>query len=253
MARLLERWIADPTTCAYLPEERSRLEYRIMLDVSARDLEYLLERGWRRFGPAYFRPRCAGCSACVPLRVPVATFRPTRSQKRVAAKARRLRLEIATPKIDLDRLALYERWHRQRAEHRGWEHDELDARQYAHQFSFPHPAAREFSYWDVDRLVAIAIVDETPNALSAVYTFYDPDYAKLSPGTASILRQIETAQAAGKRHVYLGYRVLGCRSSEYKGNFGPHELMTAWPRAGEPGTWTPAGIAPLTRATQPYP
>lgn len=243
MARLLERWVAEPTTCAYLPAEEARLEYRLLLEVSAAELERLLERGWRRFGPAYFRPRCAQCSSCVPLRVPVATFRPTRSQKRVASKARALRLEVGAPRVDDARLELYDRWHQQRAGHRGWDHDELDVQQYFHQFAFPHPAAREFSLWDGDRLVAIAIVDETPRALSAVYTFYDPDYARLSPGTASILRQIETARAAGKTHVYLGYRVLGCASSEYKANFGPHELMTRWPTGREPGTWTP-GASP---------
>jgi len=238
VARLLKRWVAEPTECAYLPSETATLEYRLMLDVSARDLDALLERGWRRFGPAYFRPRCTQCSECVPLRIPVNAFTPSKSQRRVASKNRHVRLEVGPPRIDSKRIDLYHRWHEERVGQRGWIPDEMDPERYFHQFAFPHPAAREFAYYDGSDLVAVAIVDETPRALSAVYTFFDPAIADRSPGTASILRQVDYARAHDKTWLYLGYRVLRCPSSEYKARFRPHELMTAWPRGGEPGTWT---------------
>lgn len=238
MARLLKRWLGDPTECAYLPSEEATLEYRLMLDVTADDLEVVLARGWRRFGPAYFRPRCAQCSSCVPLRVPVERFRPSRSQRRVMAKTRHLRAELGSPRVDRTRLALYDRWHRERSDRRGWEHDEMDPEQYFHQFAFPHPAGRELALYDGSDLVAVSILDETPRSLSAVYTFFEPELAPLSLGTAVILRQIEYARGHGKSWVYLGYRVRGCPSSEYKARFRPHELMTVWPRGTEPGTWS---------------
>lgn len=208
-----------------------------MLDVSRDELDYLLARGWRRFGPAYFRPGCAGCSECVPLRIPVATFEPTKSQRRVWKKCKHFRLEVGRPVVDEARLELYHAWHRLQGTRRGWPDDRIDAAEYYHQFAFPHPCVREFAYYDGDHLVGIGIVDETPTALSAVYTFYDPAYSNVSPGTASVLFQLERARLLGKTHVYLGYRVLGCKSSQYKAKFGPHELLHGWPELDEQPDW----------------
>ncbi len=243
MARLLQHWLSAPSVCAYLPIQQSALEYRLMLDVDPVELDHLLERGWRRFGPAYFRPGCEGCKACVPLRVPVATFEPTRSQKRVIKRNEHLRLEIGRPTVDAARLDLYHRWHCMQGDARGWAADRIDAEEYYHQFAFPHPCVREFAYYDDSadggtRLVALGIVDETPSALSAVYTYHDPDYRKDSLGTASVLMQLEEAARLGKKWLYLGYRVIGCKSSEYKAKFGPHELLDGWPGAGVTPQWS---------------
>ncbi len=226
---MLRHWVADPSTCAYLPDQHSSLEYRLMVEVSPEEMDALLERGWRRFGLAYFRPNCAACSACVPLRVPVHNFRPSKQQKRVLKNTAHLRLEIGPPKVDDQRLDLYHRWHAMQREARGWPEDRIDSEEYYHQFAFPHPCVREFAYYDdrggSPRLVALAIVDETPRSVSAVYTYHEPEFAKLSLGTASVLFQIAQAKAWQKRWLYLGYRVQGCMSSQYKGKFQPHELM----------------------------
>lgn len=243
MARQLRHWLAEPSRCAYLPDRLATLEYRLLLDVFPEELDALLARGWRRFGPAYFRPACASCSACVPLRVPVARFRPSKTQRRVWNKASaRLRVEAAPPRVDARRLELYHRWHAVQGDKRDWPTDTLDAEEYYHQFAFPHPSGLELSYWDdappgggPARLVGVAITDVTPRALSAVYTFYDPDYAGLSMGTASVLFQIERARAEGRPFVYLGFRVKGCASSEYKGRFQPHQLLEGFcPLDAEP-------------------
>ena len=58
------------------------MEYRVMTNVTPDELEWMLTRGWRRFGHLYFRPACPACSECVSLRIPVATFAPTKSQRR---------------------------------------------------------------------------------------------------------------------------------------------------------------------------
>ena len=64
---------------------------------------------------------------------------------------------------------------------RGWDADVIQTEEYFHQFAFPHPCVRELSLYDVvpseaapgpeaERLIAVAVMDETPSALSAIYT-----------------------------------------------------------------------------------
>ncbi len=242
---MLRHWFSEPHQCAYLSERRSSLEYRLMLDVTVEEMDHLLERGWRRFGPAYFRPGkvpegCGPCGSCVPLRVPVEAFSPSKGQRRIIRKCAGLRLVVRSPRVDDERLALYHRWHKMQGDSRGWGEDHLDAEEYYHQFAFPHPCVREFAYYDEERLVAVAIVDETPRALSAVYTYHDPDYRKWSLGTASVLFQLRMAVQLEKTYLYLGYRVLGCMSSEYKASYRPHELLVGWPEFDQPPLWVPA-------------
>lgn len=241
---MFRHFVADPSRCAYLPDREASLEYRLMIDVSPAELDHLLARGWRRFGVAYFRPACGPCNECVPLRIPVGTFRRSRQQRRAWNRCKDLRLVVAAPSVDAERLALYRAWHEMQGEKRGWSPEVISAEDYRHQFAHPHPAARELTYWDDHppggngpRLVAVSIVDETPWALSAVYTYHHPEYQARSLGTGSILFQLQLAERLGKRWVYLGYRVLGCPSSSYKAHFRPHELLVGWPALDEVPEW----------------
>ncbi len=237
MGDLVEHYVEDPRACDYLPAERAALEYRVMREVGAEELEGLLVRGWRRLGPFYFRPACAGCLECVSLRIPVASFAPTASQKRAAARARRFEMRLGTPRIDDERLELYARWHAAREERRGWPASELRADEYWLQFAYPHPAVRELSVWDRGRLVALGLCDVTPRAWSAIYFFYDPAIARLSPGVANVMACVALARQRGIPHVYLGYRVLGCPSMRYKATFRPHELLVGRPGPDEEPRW----------------
>lgn len=233
--------IDSPQRCSYLPDRTAQHEQRYMTEVTVEDLDLLLERGWRRFGPLYFRPVCAACSECVSLRVPVGTFTPTDSQRRALRRSRRFRLTFGEPVVDAARLALYREWHAAREDVRGWEPSELDAEQYALQFAFPHPAIRELALHDGDRLVSVGLWDVTPRAMSAIYCFFDPGYARLSLGVANVMNGLELAREAGIPHVYLGYRVLGCPSLRYKDAFGPNEALQGRPSFGETPRWTPTG------------
>jgi arginyl-tRNA--protein-N-Asp/Glu arginylyltransferase len=246
MARSLRHFVAEPSACSYLPDREAALEYRLLTDVTPEELEHLLERGWRRFGFAYFRPACEACRECVPLRIPTETFRPSRQQRRVRNKTRSLTVQVGVPQVDRARLALYSAWHAMQGSRRGWREESITPEDYYQQFAFPHPSVRELAFYmpgaepdEPPELVAISIVDETPNALSAVYTYHSPDYAKLSLGTASVLFQLELARRANKAHVYLGYRVLGCASSRYKARFRPHEVLEGWPAFSEEPEWCP--------------
>ena len=240
VGELTSHFVEGPRACDYLAARLAALEYRVMTGVSADELQAMLERGWRRLGPFYFRPACAGCLECVSLRIPVASFAPSRSQRRALRRVRRMLVEMARPRVDGPRLALYARWHAMREERRGWAPAALDAHDYWTQFAYPHPAVRELSLHDGDRLVAVSLCDVTERAWSAVYSFYDPDLGRLSPGVANVMLCVELARQRGIPHVYLGYRVLGCASMRYKASFRPHELLVGRPGADEEPAWIAA-------------
>jgi leucyl-tRNA---protein transferase len=236
VARILQTF-ENTNPCSYLQGREATLEHHVALEVTPEELEVLFGRGWRRFGPDYFRPQCASCNACVPTRLPVARFLPSKSQRRAAKHA--FRLEVATPTVNEARLTLYNKWHETREEARGWSASGMSERSYASTFSFPHPSARELSFWDGDLLIGVSIFDETPSALSAAYFYYDPDYRQHSLGTANVMALIAHAQKTEKEHVYLGFHVAACASLAYKGRFNPREILLEKNRDLE-ASWVPS-------------
>lgn len=241
MARVLELLVEEPRPCSYLDDREASLEHHLLLDVSPEELEERLVRGWRRFGPDYFRPACEGCRACVSTRVPTESFRPSKSQRRAAKACSSLEISIARPDFDEERLALYHLWHENREYARGWGEQTLTERSYRMQFAFPHPAARELSFREPDtgRLVGVALSDQTPHCWSAIYFFYHPDWAKRSIGAANVVYQIAIARELGIPHLYLGYRVSGCASLAYKASFRPQERLVDYVEPSEEPRWVP--------------
>jgi arginyl-tRNA--protein-N-Asp/Glu arginylyltransferase len=223
--------------CVYLAGLTSATEYRVLRDVSPLEHERLLELGWRHFGAQYFRPVCAACRECVSLRVPVATFRPTKSQRRAWKKCRDLRVTIGNPVMDAERLALFNAWHAMRESSRGWNPTSMTPEEYDASFCEPHPCARELAYYEGERLVAVGLVDVTPHAVSSVYFYYHPDCRPRGLGVASVLFEIFWAHENGRAHLYLGYRVSGCPSTAYKAQYGPHELLVGRPEFNEQAVW----------------
>jgi arginine-tRNA-protein transferase len=240
MARLIQHMVEAPRPFSYLSDRLASLEHRIQLDVGPAELEALLSRGWRRFGPDYFRPRCSRCSQCLPTRILTAEFAPTKSQRRARRKADDLRVMLGPPRVDDERLALYALWHAEREVAREWAPSRLEAQDYGLQFAFPHPSAREVCFYDDaagGKLVGVGICDETTKGWSLVYFFYDPAYKDRSLGVANVVIGVEIAAMRGLPYVYLGYAVEGCASLRYKLSFGPLEHLVGWPRADEEPVW----------------
>ena len=75
--------------------------------------------------------------------------------------------------------------------------------------------------WDKDKLINVAVTDQLNDALSSVYTFYDPDYRKQGLGIYSILKQIDIAKQKEKNFLYLGYQIDDCQKMNYKNRYYP--------------------------------
>src|SRR5262249_48947873 len=142
-------YTTPPGPCGYLPDRTWRLEYEIVADMSVREYQLRLERGWRHFGHALFHPQCPRCHACQSLRVPVAQFRPSRSQCRARkANEKSVRLEIGMPTVSPTKLALHDRYHRFQSHHKGWPlHEPKDSESYSSSFIENPFAVREWCFY----------------------------------------------------------------------------------------------------------
>ena len=230
----LFRFTTDTETCPYLGDRPSRLEVCFVSELGEAEYSRLLAAGWRRFGRSLFRPRCWECRECVPIRVAVKRFKPSRSQRRVLRRNADMELEIGEPQVDEERLSLHQRFHEERGRTRGWPTSVIDLEEYVGTFIDNACETLEFRYRLEGRLVALGYVGEARDALNSIYAFYEPDLRNRSLGTFDILTEIAETARRGKEYLYLGYYVSDCGSMAYKSDFRPYELLkgNAWEGCG---------------------
>lgn len=210
--------------CGYWPERDAR---DLVLDPRDRRLPalYPLALGWgfRRSGDIVYRPHCQGCHACVAVRIPVAEFTPDRSQRRCLARNADIDARVLPAERCEEHFALYQRYLNARHPHGGMDgHGVAEFDQFLIG-EWSESRFLELRERSTHRLLAVAVTDVVADAMSAVYTFYDPDETARSLGTFAILQQIQWARRDQRRHLYLGYWIAGHGKMDYKRRFAPLE------------------------------
>lgn len=209
-----------PRPCAYL---QGRSAISVFADpeatLSMPLYNQLAQFGFRRSGNDLYVPACPGCSECVPVRIPVAHFRPTRSQRRVQRNNSDLHWDILAPADAGWLFPLYRDYLQQR--HAGCGMDDPSEEDYL-RFLGSDWCDTFFLVGTLrGRPAVVAVTDDMDNALSAVYTFFDTSLARRSPGTLAILRQIELTRLMQRDWLYLGYWIAGSAKMDYKSRFRP--------------------------------
>lgn len=211
--------------CSYLPGKTARM---IFLGPSAgsrvRVYSRLAEQGFRRSGPYLYRPGCEHCHACIPVRISVEEFEPSRSQRRAWQRNQDLNTELRPTEFVEEHFDLYLRYMHWR--HPRGNPDTPSAADYA-TFLTGNEGTFFVEFRLQAQLVGIAVMDTLDDALSAVYTFYTPEMPQRSLGTYAILWQIAEARHRRLRWLYLGYWIAESPKMAYKSRFRPFERLTA--------------------------
>jgi len=210
----------QPSPCPYLSARTFESETVYMQSYDTEGLEYLLSIGFRHFSRYFFRPVCESCHQCIPLRIPVERFPFSRNHRRVLRRAAGLDVQLEEPKPESRMFDLY-RLHAERFSLGGSDNYET----FRESFFAPLPGARMLTIRDGERLVAVSHIDLTNDLLSAIYCYWDPEYARMSPGKLALLKELEIAQQQELRYLYLGYYVPGNRHMNYKAQYRPNEAL----------------------------
>jgi len=232
MKLLSEPLVSEESDCPYIPGKKWRFSYFFATDVNAEELDYILSRGWRKFGVYYFKPVCRNCKDCIPIRIDTAAFKPSKSQRRVLKKCSGIHVEFR----DLEyRDEIYELYRVHSESRFDRESNEEDFRSSFYTRSCP---AIQSEYYFDTKLMAVGFLDVSTEAMSSVYFIYHSDFLNYSPGTYSVLKEISYAGSIGLKYYYLGYYIRENSRMAYKNGFHMNQKMDwltgAWHNEDEP-------------------
>lgn len=231
-------FVTSPAPCPYLPGRQERKVFTELSGPHAGELNDALGRiGFRRSQSVAYRPSCAGCSACVSVRVVTTEFEPSANQKKQLKRNGDLEVTACRPWATDEQFQLLRRY--LAARHPGGGMAGMDEGDYADmvEHSPVNSFVVEYREPSVDgrrgRLVGACLTDQQADGLSMIYSFFDADKgARKGLGNLIIMDHIVRARSVGLPYVYLGYWIEGSPRMAYKTRYQPIELLgpTGWRR-----------------------
>ena len=220
----LNFFASAPEPCSYLDNRKSVSAFaNPHMDMDMNTYNELIQHGFRRSGGYIYRPHCPQCQECISVRIPVRKHRYSRNEQRVIKRNSDMRISIMPGRYRDEHFDLYRRYINNR--HNDGSMANPNKSDY-HRFLICDWTDTLFFEYRLNRiLVAVAVCDLTDSGLSAVYTFFDPDYGDRSPGHFAILSQINEARLRDLDYLYLGYWIRDCNKMSYKRRYKPLEAF----------------------------
>jgi len=213
--------------CPYLP---GQIERKLITELAGQEgqtfYNALSRAGFRRSHHLAYRPACTKCSACVPVRIPVAAFTLSRSLRRIQKANADLAIRVVEPQSTLEQFRLFQRY--QRSRHADSDMASMTFGDFRAMIEDSPVASRLIELRDGrGGLLGACLLDVLDDGLSAVYSFFDPDERRRSLGTLLVLALIEAARDRALPYAYLGYWIAQSRKMAYKARFRPLESLGA--------------------------
>lgn len=224
-------FVTSPQPCPYLPGRQERKVFTELSGPHAAELNDALGRiGFRRSQSVAYRPSCAGCAACVSVRVLAGEFRANATQRKLMRRHAGVEISACRPWATDEQYQLLRRYLAARHPTGGMVGmDEMDYADMVEQSPVnsvivEYRAAGENG--GQGKLIGACLTDRQADGLSMIYSFFDPDDAAW-PGLGNliILDHIHRARDAGLDYVYLGYWVKGSARMAYKTRYRPIEVL----------------------------
>jgi arginine-tRNA-protein transferase len=220
-------FITKPLPCPYLP---NKFEQRMVTELSGSDSmlthETLSQAGFRRSHNLVYTPMCSNCSACIAVRTMVNEFEPSASQRRVLRLNKNITAEERPAHANLEQFALFKRYQEER--HTDGDMSLMNFNDFQALIEETRVVTSHISFFnEFGCLIGGCLVDIMSDGLSAVYSYFDPDYKKNSLGSYMVLWLIQRTQQLGLPHLYLGYWINGSQKMAYKDKFFPLEYYTS--------------------------
>jgi arginine-tRNA-protein transferase len=219
-----------PLPCPYVP---GRTERKVVTEIIGPEAEPLHDRlsraGFRRSHNIAYAPVCPSCQACIPIRIPVDSFVPDRTLRKIARANAALEGYRVPARATAEQFQLFQRY--QQVRHGDGDMASMSFYDYRAMVEDTPIETFIIEFRDEqDRLLSACLTDKLGDGLSAVYSFFAPGLEKRSLGTHAVLWLIDRARALGLPYVYLGYWVSDSRKMAYKARFRPSEILVN-------GTW----------------
>ena len=224
--------------CPYLP---GRFERSIAAELDSQHAQQLYDTacqvGFRRSHGFIYRPACAGCDACVPVRVVARDFRARRTLSRILRANGDVRAAERPSAATEEQYGLFMRYQRTRHASAKLDGgmDRMSFVEYAAMVEESPIDTKVIEYRLPDgHLIACMLSDRVADGYSAVYSFFAPELEQRSLGSYMVLDLIGRAQRDGLPHVYLGFWIADTPKMSYKTRFRPIEALG-------PDGWKPLG------------
>ncbi|MFW5431905.1 MAG: arginyltransferase [Methylophilaceae bacterium] len=225
----LQFYVTTPYTCGYIAKNLAQSLIATPYSMVDADIySGLIKQGFRRSGKFAYRPHCEHCSACIPVRLILDQFTPTRSQKRAYKQHIALTANVLPVAFHQEHFNLYTQYQALRHPEEALEKNENadEEEQYRQFICQSNVESLMVEFRDSQNQVKIvSIIDNIADGTSAVYTFYNATELKASYGTYAIMWLINWTKQLNLPHLYLGYWIQESQKMTYKEKFNVQEKL----------------------------
>ncbi|WP_242096104.1 MULTISPECIES: arginyltransferase [unclassified Sphingomonas] len=244
-------FVTSPSPCPYLPGRQERKVFTELAGPHAGELNDALGRiGFRRSQGVAYRPSCAGCAACISVRVVTNEFVANATQRKLLRRNRDVEVTACRAWATDEQYQLLRGYLASR--HPGGGMAGMDEEDYADMIEHSPVNSMILEYREPSiggvpgRLIGACLTDRQADGLSMIYSFFATDEdARPGFGNFIIMDHILRARDAGLAYIYLGYWVKGSARMAYKVRYRPIEMLgpKGWRRMEDEPEAVPASPA----------